>query len=173
MGQSQSGASIPAGAGEVKNTACGENAGHRAAHSQETAGGRSGTPAETQKEQRFRHGHVIFLFSGTKVVSHAAFVKGRFTLRVKNTARAKRAQEIFYPSPLTNTQCFADRCLGKKKKMLFFGGFRFVILLPGFVRMVGVRTGQPGTQYHFVITVMKFYGVTLRYRFLFILVIVQ
>lgn len=125
------------------------------------------------KEQRFRHGHVIFLFSGTKVVSHAAFVKGRFTLRVKNLLCSLRSCGIFYPSPLTNTQCFADRCLGKKKKMLFFGGFRFVILLPGFVRMVGVRTGQPGTQYHFVITVMKFYGVTLRYRFLFILVIVQ
>lgn len=39
-----------------QNTACGENAGHRAAHSQETAGGRSGTPAETQKSRGFGMG---------------------------------------------------------------------------------------------------------------------
>lgn len=85
MGQSQSGASSPAGAGGVKNPTGGENAGHRAAHPQEAAGGRFGTPAETQKEQRFRHGQlVIFLFSVTKVTPHAAFVKGRFTLRIRN-----------------------------------------------------------------------------------------
>ena len=36
-------------------------------------GGRFGTPAEAQKEQRFWHGQlVIFLFSGTKVATHAA-----------------------------------------------------------------------------------------------------
>ena len=77
MGQSQSGASIPAGTGEVKNSTGGENAGHRAAYSQkEAAGGRSGTPEEAKKEQRFRNGHVIFLFSGTKVTPHRVFVKG-------------------------------------------------------------------------------------------------
>lgn len=156
MGQSQSGASNPAGAGEVKNPTGGENAGHRAAYPQEAAGGRSGTPAEAKKEQRFRNGYVIFLFSGTKVVPHAAFVKGRFTLRVKNTL------------------CFADRCLGKKKKMLFFGT---VSVLSFCYRDLSAwwenRNDQLCTQYHFVITVMMFYGVTLRYRFLFILVIVQ
>ena len=45
--------------GEVKNSTGGENAGHRAAYSQkEAAGGRSGTPEEAKKEQRFRNGHV-------------------------------------------------------------------------------------------------------------------
>jgi phage-related protein len=29
-----------------------------------------------KKEQRFRNGHVIFLFSGTKVTPHRVFVKG-------------------------------------------------------------------------------------------------
>lgn len=132
MGQSQSRASIPEGAGEVENSAGGENAGHRAAYPQEEAGGRSGTPAEAQKEQRFRNGHVIFLFSGTKVTPHAAFVKGRFTLRVKNTARAKRAQEIFYPSLLTNTLCFAGRCLGKRKKCCFLAGAFCPIIMLNF-----------------------------------------
>jgi hypothetical protein len=42
----------------------------------EAAGGRSGTPEEAKKEQRFRNGHVIFLFSGTKVTPHRVFVKG-------------------------------------------------------------------------------------------------
>ena len=65
----------------------------------------------------------FFLFSGTKVAPHAAFVKGRFTLRVKNLLCSLRSCGIFYPSPLTNTLCFAGRCLGKKKKMLFFGVF--------------------------------------------------
>ena len=119
----QNGASNPAGAGDVKNPTGGENTRHRAAHSQEAAGGRFGTPAEAQKEQRFWHGQlVIFLFSGTKVATHAAFVKGRFTLRVKNLLCSLRSCGIFYPSPLTNTLCFAGRCLGKKKKMLLFGG---------------------------------------------------
>ena len=100
-----------------KKSTGGENAGHRAAYSQkEAAGGRSGTPEEAKKEQRFRNGHVIFLFSGTKVTPHAAFVKGRFTLRVKNLLCSLRSCGIFYPSPLTNTLCFAGRCLGKKKK---------------------------------------------------------
>lgn len=45
--------------GEVENSTGGENAGHRAAYSQkEAAGGRSGTPEEAKKEQRFRNGHV-------------------------------------------------------------------------------------------------------------------
>ncbi|EJW94343.1 membrane protein [gut metagenome] len=43
----------------------------------------------------------FFLFFGTKVATHATFIKGRFTL------------------------CFVGRCLGKKKKMLFFGGGLF------------------------------------------------
>lgn len=69
---------------------------------------------------------------------HAAFVKGRFTLRVKNLLCSLRSCGIFYPSPLTNTLCFAGRCLGKKKKnVVLWRGVRFVILLPGFVRMVG------------------------------------
>ena len=80
----------------------------------------------------------FFLFSGTKVATHAAFVKGRFTLRVKNLLCSLRSCGIFYPSPLTNTLCFAGRCLGKKKKnVVLWRGVRFVILLPGFVRMVG------------------------------------
>ena len=139
MGQTQSRASIPAGAGEVEKSTGGENAGHRAAYSQkEAAGGRSGTPEEAKKEQRFRNGHVIFLFSGTKVTPHAAFVKGRFTLRVKNLLCSLRSCGIFYPSPLTNTLCFAGRCLGKKKKnVVLWRDVRFVILLPGFVRMMG------------------------------------
>ena len=41
--------------------------------------------------------------SGTKVTPHAAFVKGRFTLRVKNLLCSLRSCGIFYPSPLTNT----------------------------------------------------------------------
>jgi hypothetical protein len=93
------------------------NCNDRAAYSQkEAAGGRSGTPEEAKKEQRFRNGHVIFLFSGTKVTPHRVFVKGRFTLRVKNLLCSLRSCGIFYPSPLTNTLCFAGRCLGKKKK---------------------------------------------------------
>lgn len=91
MGQTQSRASIPAGAGEVEKSTGGENAGHRAAYSQkEAAGGRSGTPEEAKKEQRFRNGHVIFLFSGTKVTPHAAFVKGRLITpaTMHNTIRA-------------------------------------------------------------------------------------
>ena len=80
----------------------------------------------------------FFLFSGTKVAPHAAFVKGRFTLRVKNLLCSLRSCGIFYPSPLTNTLCFAGRCLGKKKKnVVLWRDVRFVILLPGFVRMVG------------------------------------
>jgi len=80
----------------------------------------------------------FFLFSGTKVATHAAFVKGRFTLRVKNLLCSLRSCGIFYPSPLTNTLCFAGRCLGKKKKnVVLWRDVRFVILLPGFVRMVG------------------------------------
>ena len=67
--------------------------------------------------------YAFFRFSGTKVATHAAFVKGRFTLRVKNLLCSLRSCGIFYPSPLTNTLCFAGRCLGKKKKMLFFGVF--------------------------------------------------
>ena len=97
----------------------------------EAAGGRSGTPEEAKKEQRFRNGHVIFLFSGTKVTPHAAFVKGRFTLRVKNLLCSLRSCGIFYPSPLTNTLCFAGRCLGKKKKMLFFGECPFCHFVTG------------------------------------------
>ena len=63
--------------GEVENSTGGENAGHRAAYFQkEAAGERSGTPEEAKKEQRFRNGHVIFLFSGTKVTPHRVFVKG-------------------------------------------------------------------------------------------------
>ena len=59
MGQTQSRASIPAGAGEVEKSTGGENAGHRAAYFQkEAAGERSGTPEEAKKEQRFRNGHV-------------------------------------------------------------------------------------------------------------------
>ena len=81
MGQTQSRASIPAGAGEVEKSTGGENAGHRAAYSQkEAAGGRSGTPEEAKKEQRFRNGHVIFLFSGTKVTPHRVFRKKEKTL---------------------------------------------------------------------------------------------
>lgn len=81
---------------------------------------------------------MFFLFSGTKVATHAAFVKGRFTLRVKNLLCSLRSCGIFYPAPLTNTLCFAGRCLGKKKKnVVLWWGVRFVILLPGFVRMVG------------------------------------
>ena len=80
----------------------------------------------------------FFLFSSTKVATHAAFVKGRFTLRVKNLLCSLRSCGIFYHSPLTNTLCFAGRCLGKKKKnVVLWRGVRFVILLPGFVRMVG------------------------------------
>ena len=124
--------------GEVENSTGGENAGHRAAYPQEAKGRRSGTPEEAKKEQRFRNGHVIFLFSGTKVTPHAVFVKGRFTLQVKNLLCSLRLCGIFYPSPLTNTLCFAGRCLGKKKKnVVLWRGVRFVILLPGFVRMVG------------------------------------
>ena len=140
MGQSQSGASIPAGAGEAENSAGGENAGHRAAYSQkEAAGGRFGSPEEAKKEQRFRNGHVIFLFSGTKVTPHAVFVKGRFTLRVKNLLCSLRSCGIFYPSPLTNTLCFAGRCLGKKKKMLFFGWCPFCHFVTG-ICLHGGRT---------------------------------
>lgn len=90
MGQTQSRASIPAGAGEVEKSTGGENAGHRAAYSQkEAAGGRSGTPEEAKKEQRFRNGHVIFLFSGTKVTPHAAFVKGLFYYIILALAKLK------------------------------------------------------------------------------------
>lgn len=128
MGQSQSGASNPAEAGEVKNPTGGENTRHRAAHPQETAGGRFRTPTETQKKQRFRHGDVIFLFSGTKVATHAVFVKGCFTLREKNLLCSLRSCGIFFPSPLTNTLCFADRCLGKKKKILVILRFWWVLV---------------------------------------------
>lgn len=76
MGQSQSGASIPAGTGEVENSAGGKNAGHRAAYSQkEAAGGRSGTPEEAKKEQRFRNGHVIFYFPAPFISLTATYVR--------------------------------------------------------------------------------------------------
>lgn len=42
--------------------------------------------------------------------------KGTFHSSGKNLLCSLRSCGIFYPSPLTNTQCFADRCLGKKKK---------------------------------------------------------
>lgn len=58
----------------------------------------------------------VFLFPCTKVAMHAVFVKGRFTLRVKNLLCSLRSCGIFYPLPLTNTLCFAGRCLGKRKK---------------------------------------------------------
>lgn len=50
----------------------------------------------------FRKYDVFFLFSGTKVTPHSVFVKGRFTLRVKNLLSSLRSCGIFYPSPLTN-----------------------------------------------------------------------
>lgn len=168
MGQTQSRASIPAGAGEVEKSTGGENAGHRAAYSQkEAAGGRSGTPEEAKKEQRFRNGHVIFLFSGTKVTPHAAFVKGRFTLRVKNLLCSLRSCGIFYPSPLTNTLCFAGRCLGKKKKCCSLVSVRFVILLPGFVRMVEELPRSVRHVISFCNSRWSVLWYTLRYRFLF------
>lgn len=130
MGQSQSGASIPAGTGEVKNSTGGENAGHRAAYSQkEAAGGRSGTPEEAKKEQRFRNGHVIFLFSGTKVTPHRVFVKGRFTLRVKNLLCSLRSCGIFYPSPLTKYSVLRWQVFRKKEKTLVMMLFKIVGLM--------------------------------------------
>lgn len=44
----------------------------------------------------------FFLFSATKVTPHSVFVKGHFTLRVKNLPESLRSCGIFYPSPLTN-----------------------------------------------------------------------
>ena len=35
------------------------------------------------------------------------------------------------------------------------------------------RTDQPGAQYHFIITIGCFYGVTPRYRFLFLYLYVE
>lgn len=76
----------------------------------------------------------IFRHEGSETQS---ICKGTFHSPGKKYRTSEASTGDFYPSPLTNTLCFVGRCLGKKKKMLFFGGFRFVILLPGFVRMVG------------------------------------
>ena len=43
---------------------------------------------------------MIFLFSGTKVTPHAAFVKGRFTLRVKNLLDVYKRQTMTYDGHL-------------------------------------------------------------------------
>lgn len=105
-------------------------------------------PAHT----RLYHLYVFSIFR-TKVAMHAVFVKGRFTLRLKNLLCSLCLCGIFYPLPLTNTLCFAGRCFGKKKKMLFFGG---VSALSFCYRDLSAwwenRIDQPGTPYHFVIT---------------------
>lgn len=84
---------------------------------------------------------------------HAAFVKGRFTLRIKNLLCSLCSCGIFYPSPLTNTLCFAGRCLGKRKKMLFLGGMSALsFCFRDLSAWWEIRPDQPDTQYHFVIT---------------------
>lgn len=57
--------------------------------------------------------------------------KGTFHSPGKNLLCSLRSCGIFYPSPLTNTLCFAGRCLGKKKKMLFFGECPFCHFVTG------------------------------------------
>ena len=63
----------------------------------------------------------FFLFSGTKVTPHSVFVKGRFTLRVKNLLSSLRSCGIFLPFALDKSPCFVGGCLGKKKKIMLFG----------------------------------------------------
>lgn len=68
------------------------------------------------------HGQlVIFLFSGTKVATHAAFVKGRFTLRVKISC-ARFARAVFLPFALDKYSVLRWQVFRKKEKMLLFGG---------------------------------------------------
>lgn len=73
----------------------------------------------------------------------------------------------FYPSPLTNTLCFAGRCLGKKKKCCSLVSVRFVILLPGFVRMVEELPRSVRHVISFCNSRWSVLWYTLRYRFLF------
>lgn len=111
---------------------------------------------------------MIFLFSGTKVATHAAFVKGRFTLRVKNLLCSLRSCGIFYPSPLTNTLCFAGRCLGKRKKCCSLAGCPFCHSVTG-ICPHGGRPAPISRTRNIILSLPAscFYGVTLRYRFLF------
>lgn len=77
-----------------------------------------------QKKQRFRHGDVIFLFSGTKVTPHAAFVKGRFTLRVKISC-ARFARAVFLPFALDKYSVLRWQVFRKKKKCCSLVGCPF------------------------------------------------
>lgn len=90
-----------------------------------------------QKSRGFGMGMWFSIFRH-KGSSARRICKGTFhSSGKKNFLCSLRSCGIFYPSPLTNTLCFAGRCLGKKKKCCSLVGVRFVILLPGFVRMVG------------------------------------
>lgn len=166
MGQTQSRASIPAGAGEVEKSTGGENAGHRAAYSQKKQQEEDLELLKKPKGAEVSEWACDFLFSGTKVTPHAAFVKGRFTLRVKISC-ARFARAVFLPFALDKYTVLRWKVFRKKKKCCSLVSVRFVILLPGFVRMVEELPRSVRHVISFCNSRWSVLWYTLRYRFLF------
>lgn len=116
MGQSQSGASIPAGTGEVKIQQV-----------EKTPDIEQPIPKKKQQEEDLEllkkpKGAEVsewacdFLFSGTKVTPHRVFVKGRFTLRVKISC-ARFARAVFLPFALDKYSVLRWQVFRKKKNI--------------------------------------------------------
>lgn len=104
----------------------------------------------------------VFLFSGTKVATHAAFVKGRFTLRVKISC-ARFARAVFLPFALDKYSVLRWQVFRKKEKnVVLWRGVRFVILLPGFVRMVGDPPRSAGHAISFCHCRQLLFGCSVR-----------
>lgn len=72
---------------------------------------------------------MIFLFSGTKVTPHRVFVKGRFTLRVKNLLCSLRSCGYFLPFALDKYSVLRWQVFRKKEKTLVMMLFKIVGLM--------------------------------------------
>lgn len=85
MGQSQSGASIPAGTGEVENSAGGKNAGHRAAYSQKKQQEEDLELLKKPKGAEVSEWACDFLFSGTVYLAYRN-IRKKWTMPIANWA---------------------------------------------------------------------------------------
>lgn len=131
MGQTQSRASIPAGAGEVEKSTGGENAGHRAAYSQKKQQEEDLELLKKPKGAEVSEWACDFSIFRHKGNSARRICKGTFHSPGKKSPVLASLVRYFLPFALDKYTVLRWKVFRKKEKMLFFGECPFCHFVTG------------------------------------------